>query len=55
MRTLPLELYSFFGEFTTQWELALTGLILAIIPVVLLFISLQKYFIAGLSEGSLKM
>lgn len=55
MRTLPLELYSFFGEFTTQWELALTGLILAIIPIILLFISLQKYFIAGLSEGSLKM
>ncbi|MEK0173885.1 carbohydrate ABC transporter permease [Tetragenococcus halophilus] len=55
MRTLPLELYSFFGEFTTQWELALTGLLLAIIPVILLFISLQKYFIAGISEGSLKM
>lgn len=55
MRTLPLELYSFFGEFTTQWELALTGLILAILPVILLFVFLQRYFIEGISEGATKM
>ena len=55
MRTLPLELYSFFGEFDTQWELALTGLILAILPVIILFIFLQKYFIEGIGEGATKM
>ncbi|WP_068710702.1 carbohydrate ABC transporter permease, partial [Tetragenococcus solitarius] len=55
MRTLPLELYSFFGEFTTQWELALTGLILAILPVIILFIFLQRYFIEGIGEGATKI
>lgn len=55
MRTLPLELYSFFGEFTTQWELALTGLILAILPVIILFIFLQRYFIEGIGEGATKL
>jgi len=54
MYTLPLQMYYFFGEYTIQWELALTGLLLAIIPVIILYIFLQRYIIEGVTEGAVK-
>lgn len=54
MYTLPLQMYYFFGEYTIQWELALAGLVLAIIPVILLYMFLQRYIIEGVTEGATK-
>lgn len=54
MRTIPLRMYYFFGEYTVQWELALAGLVLAIIPIILLYIFLQKYIVEGVTEGATK-
>lgn len=54
MYTLPLQMYYFFGEYTIQWELALAGLLLAIIPIILLYMFLQKYIIEGVTEGATK-
>ncbi|MGO3170499.1 MAG: carbohydrate ABC transporter permease [Bavariicoccus seileri] len=54
MFTLPLEIYYFFGQYTTQWELALTGLLLAIVPIILLYIFLQQYIVQGIAEGAIK-
>lgn len=54
MYTIPLQMYYFFGQYTTQWELALAGLVLAIIPIIILYIFLQKYIIQGITEGATK-
>lgn len=54
MYTLPLQMYYFFGEYTIQWELALAGLLLAIIPIILIYAFLQKYIIEGVTEGATK-
>lgn len=54
MRTIPLRMYYFFGEYTIQWELALAGLILAIIPIILLYIFLQRHIVEGVTEGATK-
>ncbi|WP_225743567.1 carbohydrate ABC transporter permease [Marinilactibacillus sp. Marseille-P9653] len=54
MRTIPLRMYYFFGEYTVQWELALAGLVLAIIPIIILYIFLQKYIVEGVTEGATK-
>lgn len=54
MYTLPLQMYYFFGEYTIQWELALAGLLLAIIPIIFLYMFLQKYIIEGVTEGATK-
>lgn len=54
MRTIPLRMYYFFGEYTIQWELALAGLVLAIIPIILLYIFLQRYIVEGVTEGATK-
>ncbi|WP_028273676.1 carbohydrate ABC transporter permease [Atopococcus tabaci] len=54
MYTIPLQMYYFFGEYTIQWELALAGLMLAIIPIIILYIFLQKYIVEGVTEGATK-
>lgn len=54
MRTIPLGMYYFFGEYTIQWELALAGLVLAIVPIVILYIFLQRYIVEGVTEGATK-
>ncbi len=53
-RTLPVAIYSFFGQHGTEWGLVFAAMIIALIPVLGLFISLQKYFTAGLTAGSIK-
>lgn len=54
MRTIPLQMYSFFGEYTVQWELALAALVLSIIPVIILYIFLQRYIVRGVTAGAVK-
>lgn len=54
LRTIPLSTYSFFGQYTKQWDLALAGLVLGIIPIILFFLLLQKHIIAGITAGSVK-
>ena len=53
-RTLPVAIYSFIGQHTTEWGLVFAGMIIALIPVMVLFISLQRYFASGLTAGSVK-
>ncbi len=53
-RTLPVAIYSFFGQHGTEWGLVFAAMIIALIPVLGLFIALQKYFTAGLTAGSIK-
>jgi len=52
--TLPLGLKSFQASLSTQWGLYAAGAILVSIPVVILFISLARYLVSGLTLGSVK-
>lgn len=54
LRTIPLSTYSFFGQYTKQWDLALAALVMGIIPIIIFFLSLQKYIIEGITAGSVK-
>lgn len=53
-RTLPVAIYSFQGQHGTQWGLVFAAMIIALIPVLILFFSMQKYFVSGLTTGSIK-
>lgn len=53
-RTIPLTMYNFFGEYTVQWELALAGLVLSILPIIILYIFLQRHIIQGVTDGAVK-
>jgi len=54
LRTIPLSTFYFFGEFTIQWNLAMAGLVLTIIPIIVFYLFSQKYIIKGVMEGAVK-
>lgn len=54
-RTIPLSTASFFGQFTIEWNLAMAGLTLTIIPVIIFYMSAQKYIVKGVAAGAVKM
>jgi raffinose/stachyose/melibiose transport system permease protein len=50
-RTVPVGLLQFQGEYSSQYTLLMAGVLISIIPVLLIFIFLQRYFVAGLAGG----
>lgn len=55
LRTLPIAIAGFFGQHQfTQWGYVFAMSVLTLIPVILIFILCQRYFIQGLAAGSVK-
>lgn len=54
LRTLPIAVRLFQGEHSTQWGLVFAASMIAIIPVVVVFVTFQKYFVKGLAAGAVK-
>jgi multiple sugar transport system permease protein len=52
--TLPVALANLLGEHVQDAELMMAGSVLTVLPVILLFLVLQKYYIEGLVLGSVK-
>ncbi|WP_100406935.1 carbohydrate ABC transporter permease [Bacillus solitudinis] len=53
-KTLPLALLEFQGEYLTNYPMLFTGVMIASAPMVLTYLFLQRYFIAGMTAGSVK-
>jgi raffinose/stachyose/melibiose transport system permease protein len=53
-QTIPLKMFYFFGEYSKRWNLALAGLVIAMIPIVVFYLAMQKYIIKGIVQGSVK-
>ena len=51
---LTLGLYIFVGRYTTQWEFLTAAAFLAILPVVVLFLFIEKQLVAGIVGGAVK-
>lgn len=54
LNTLPLGLESLAGTFQTEWANYSAGAILVCVPVVALFLALNRYLVAGLTLGGVK-
>jgi arabinogalactan oligomer/maltooligosaccharide transport system permease protein len=54
MYTAPVGLRFFVGGFSQQWGYFAAGSIIVSIPVVVLFLFLQKYLVSGLTAGAVK-
>jgi len=54
MYTAPVGLRFFVGGFTSQWGFFAAGSVIVSLPVVILFLYLQKYLVSGLTAGSVK-
>ncbi|MFP3126564.1 carbohydrate ABC transporter permease [Ectobacillus funiculus] len=53
-QTIMVEIYKFVGEFSTRWDMVFAGSFVSIIPVLIIFLFLQKYFIKGVASGATK-
>ena len=52
--TLPVGINNLSSAFSSDYRLVAAGSIVSIIPIVIFFLALQKYFISGSTEGAVK-
>jgi multiple sugar transport system permease protein len=52
--TLPVALANLAGEHVQDVELMMAGSVVTVLPVLAVFLALQRYYIAGLMSGSVK-
>jgi multiple sugar transport system permease protein len=53
-RTLPVGIAAFQGVHLSDWGLVFAASLIAVVPVIALFIALQRYFIKGMVTGAVK-
>lgn len=53
-KTLPVAVQAFVGSYVKQWDLILTAALLAIIPMIVVFLIGQKQIMNGMIEGAVK-
>lgn len=53
-KTLVLAAYTFVGQMNTKWHYAMTAMVLAVVPSIIIFILLQKYIVDGVVAGAVK-
>ncbi|WP_226002440.1 carbohydrate ABC transporter permease [Paenibacillus sp. BJ-4] len=54
LQVISTALFKFKGPYGSQWEVISAGIIIAIIPTLIAFLSLQKYIYNGFAQGSVK-
>ena len=54
VKTAVVQFYSFQGRHETQWNLMMAAAVILTVPVIALFIALQRKFVDGLAGGGLK-
>ncbi len=53
-RTLPLRTYVFYGMYTSDYGLAMAGLLISVIPIIAFYFLMQRQIISGVSAGAVK-
>jgi multiple sugar transport system permease protein len=54
LQTLPIGLNAIVGQYTVDWGLVMAGTLFTLLPTVVLFIFVGKYFVGGLIAGATK-
>lgn len=54
LRTLPVGLMAFTNEAGTNYPLLMASTLFVVLPLLILYVCLQKYIIAGITKTSLK-
>jgi raffinose/stachyose/melibiose transport system permease protein len=54
VQTIPLGLVAFFQQYDSLWNLYFAALMITTLPVIIIFVLMQRQFIAGLTAGAVK-
>jgi len=53
-RTLPIAIHMFAGEFAVDWGSTMAASAVVAFPVLLIFLSCNRYFVKGMADGAVK-
>lgn len=53
-KTIPLGMQIFFGQHLVNWSLVFSGMVLASLPLLIIYLVMSRQFIAGLTAGAVK-
>lgn len=53
-KTIPLGMQIFFGQHMTNWSLVFSGMVLASLPLLIIYLIMSRQFIEGLTAGAVK-
>ena len=53
-RPLTVAIPSFIGQYGTQWQFLMAASLLATVPVLILFLTVEKHLVRGLTAGAIK-
>ncbi len=54
LKTIPVGLAGFFGEYTTRWGLVMAASVIATLPTLFIFLFLKRQLVSGLTAGAIK-
>jgi len=54
VRTLPIQMQVFFAQYSTNWSMLFAALSMTVVPVIVIYLSMQRSFIKGLTAGAVK-
>lgn len=54
IKTIPMQQYVFFGAYGADYNTAFAAAVIAMIPVIIIFLILQKQVVAGMTAGAVK-
>ncbi|RKX79229.1 MAG: carbohydrate ABC transporter permease [Spirochaetes bacterium] len=52
--TLPVGLATLHGRYLTEWNLVMAGAVITVVPMIIVFLLAQKYFVKGIAQSGLK-
>lgn len=52
--TLVMQVYKGVGQFSNDWSMMLSTMVLVLIPVVIFYLIMQKHIVAGITSGAVK-
>lgn len=53
-KTINVAVYSFVGQYTARWDIVFAGTVIALVPALVIYVSLQKHFVKGIMAGAAK-
>lgn len=52
--TIPMMIFNFYGLYSRNWNYVFAALVITVLPIVILYLALQKYIIEGMTAGAVK-
>ncbi|MBI5032712.1 MAG: carbohydrate ABC transporter permease [Chloroflexi bacterium] len=51
---MTLAIYNFFGQYQADWNLVSADIVLTIVPVIIIYVTAQRYIFSGMTAGAVK-